>query len=182
MDYNNIKVEIEQFLKNKESIIVNLESNYSFVLKFQKSPAGVCGTIFRKPNCNSTELVFYQDEAGMIKIEGLKVQEEMQRKGIGSQLFDILIQIITVLNKSESFLKVYKKINEIEGDLSPYEFPYDQYDKSIPFYMKKSNEYGFEFLLYGKNDFLESFLVEEEDYLKFIKEMPSGRFEMKMAR
>lgn len=111
------------------------------------------------------ELVFGQEKPGKILIDGIIVPEQMQRKGMGSRLFDILIQIITVLNSSEIFSTNYEKIDEIDGELQPYDPPFDQYEKSVPFYEKKSEQYGFEFILYETDGYLGSELVEKENYV-----------------
>ena len=74
---------------------------------------------------------------GAVEIESITVKPTIQRKGIGTLLFSGMLEILDVMN-SVLIDQGHPSIKEIYGTLIPYDPPYDQYEKSIPFYIKQA--------------------------------------------
>ncbi len=136
-------------------------------------------TIYRCSERDS-QLDFSHSKPGRIHIEQIKVNEEKQRQGTGTMLFSLLLQVVKCLNSSDLLLGK-EIIQTIDGDLYPYEYPLDQYDKSVPFYKKMAQENGLDFTLYERDHLRKLSVVSENAYIEFINREPEGAFEFKLS-
>ena len=113
---------------------------------------------------------------GEVEIESLKVSPEVQRKGIGSLLFSGMLEIVEVMNDvlQEQGLPL---ISVIYGELRPYDPPYDQYEKSIPFYMKQAKLHNLDIQFYEENEATyQKREISFEEALEFIDTWKCGGF------
>lgn len=121
--------------------------------------------------------VNYEERKGMAIIEGLEVEEKMQRRGIGTILFKLMYDFIIKLNQ------YYKENNidtvtKISGYLSRAEFPYDEFHKSIPFYKKQADNLNVDFRVWEKPQFSEPEKeIKPSEFNNFINGNNEGRFE-----
>lgn len=111
----------------------------------------------------------------LIDIEAIRVSENLQGKGIGNLLFGFLdasIEIINSLGMNE--------ICKIIGELSIFESPYDEFEKSIPFYKKQAKSRNWEIVFYKFDEInCQEIKMNEKQIELFMKNKKlNGRFEM----
>lgn len=173
---------IEECLKIfSETLDVSKTEDSEFGLFFHdyENDGSFCGTIYKCNELNS-QLDFSYINPGKIHIEQIRVNEEKQHQGTGSMFFELLLQIVKCLDSSDMLLE-NEKIRIIDGDLNPYEYPLDQYDKSIPFYRKMAEKYGLGFTLYERDNLRRLSVVPESSHFELISRAPEGAFEFKLS-
>lgn len=133
---------------------------------------------------NSASRICFNAEIykGKIELESIVVSKEFQRKGIGSLLFSGMLEIIEVMN-GELIKWGYPENRVIEGELRPYDAPFDQYDKSIPFYMKQAENHNLDLQFFEEDK--ETFQrkdISYEEALGFIDTWRCGGFRYSMKK
>ena len=116
-------------------------------------------------------------QIGEVEIESIEVSSKVQRKGIGSLLFAGMLEIVRVMN-CELVEQGNPPIRLIYGELRPYDPPYDQYEKSIPFYMKQAALHNLDIQFYEEdNDTFQKRDISFEEALGFIDTFKCGGFQ-----
>lgn len=111
-------------------------------------------------------------QTGEVTIESLRVSNDVQRKGVGSMLFSGMLKIIDVMNSEFNF-----KVSFLYGSLKPYEAPFDEYEKSIPFYIRQGEKHGLPIQFYEQDgDTLEMHDISIEQAMKFVDTWKCGGF------
>ena len=128
-------------------------------------------------NQDNCEMEFVTDfEKRRIELDAIRVDEKRQRTGIGTELFDVLSLSVEALNSIDNYLFV-NKIDTITGELSPYEYPYDEYEKSVPFYIKQANLRSWKIRLYKLDEYRNRKEINNEELGEFTKSYCEGAFE-----
>ena len=168
---------IRNFADTKE-ISQTDDSKYGVFFHDYAADNSFCVTIYK---CNEldSQLDLCHEEPGRIHIEQIRVNETKQRQGTGTIFFELLLQVIKCLNSSGVLMK-NERIRAIDGDLCPYEYPLDQYNKSIPFYKKMAEKNGLGFTLYECDDLRNLYVVAEDVYIDLISREPEGAFKFKL--
>lgn len=115
-------------------------------------------------------------QKGEVEIESIVVSPKVQRKGIGSLLFSGMLEIVEVMSNvlKEQGLP---PIRVIYGELRPYDPPYDQYEKSIPFYMKQAKRHNLGIQFFEEDeDTLQNKDISFEEALDLIDAYKCGGF------
>lgn len=165
---------IKYFLDSHDETRIEMDTGYGIWLRdFENGTFS--GVIFKLKE-RDTRLDFCPKDLGCVYIEQIRVDESKQRRGIGGQLFSLLLRIIRELNEN-GYQIDGKKIEKISGALCPYEYPLDQYDKSVPFYLAMASKFDIEFQIYRKDKSYKLNPVHPSEYEDFITDMPEGYFE-----
>lgn len=111
-----------------------------------------------------------------VEIESIEVSSAVQRKGIGTLLFSGMLEIVEVMN-NELKTQGLPIISAVYGELRPYDPPYDQYEKSIPFYMKQAQIHNLGIQFHEDNEAtFEKKEISFEEALGFIDAWKCGSF------
>lgn len=111
-----------------------------------------------------------------VELVALVVDKKCQNKGIGSILFAGMLSIIEIVNEY-SVIQGCQKISTIFGELNPYEPPFDEYEKSIPFYIKQAKLHNIDISFYEEDEnTFERIKIEKEEARGLIDTMSCGGF------
>lgn len=115
-------------------------------------------------------------QKGSVEIESIEVSPKVQRKGIGSLLFSGMLEIVDVMD-SVLIEQGHLPIRVIYGELRPYDPPYDQYEKSIPFYMKQAELHNLSIQFYEEDEAtFQKRDISFDEALSFIDHWKCGGF------
>ena len=129
----------------------------------------------KNSNCRITFDIKMND--ARVELVGLVVDEKCQKRGIGSMLFAGMLRIIEIVNEY-CLIQGYQKISTIFGELNPYEPPFDEYEKSIPFYIKQAKIHNIDISFYEEDeDTFERIKIDKEEAHGLIDTMSCGGFE-----
>lgn len=126
--------------------------------------------------------VNYRENMGTVMIEALEVAEKMQRRGIGTLLFNLMHDFVMNLNQHYKELGI-DIITKITGELIKGEYPYDEFEKSVPFYAKQAVNLNMGFKLWEKDSYtiLEK-EVQPNEYSDFLDSGKNGRIEFELQK
>ena len=112
-----------------------------------------------------------------LTIDGFKVSQNKRRRGIGTGIFEALLEILNCINEKFEQTDI-PRISEIYGELSTVDFEFGDYDSSIPFYKTQADKHGLSFRLYQLSDMRQRIGDGCIDIQKFISDGRDGEFTM----
>ncbi len=164
-----LKKTLNNYEKEFETVIFE---NYSYFASFYNNNFNV--KVFLKQDVDCFIDFYTEFKNNIIMIDGIRVPDILQRKGIGTKLFEILKITIDIINSLD-----YCKVNKIIGELSIFEYPYDQFEKSIPFYKKQARLNNWKIIFYKFDEAYNEYEMNDIEVIKFMKkQVQNGKFEI----